>query len=410
MRIETTLVILFSVATAAAIAARWIKVPYTVALVLAGVALGASHLVEPPRLTHDLLFAAILPGLLFEAAFNMDVDEFIKNKMAITALAIPGVIVAIMLAGAGTAFAISAFAPELRFTLQQGLVFGALVAATDPIAVVAIFRELNVPVRLATLVEGESLMNDGTSIVLLALLLAAVSGTVTSTGRLSLQFVIVVGGGAFLGFALGTAASALIKRIDDAVIEITITMITAYGTFALAEQAGVSGVIATVVAAMYCGSHSRSVGMTRKTRYALAVFWEYVAFALNSVVFLLIGFEVSTARLLSAWSMICLAFVIVLAARAAVVFGVGAILSRSKERIPNSWLSVMTWGGLRGALSMVLALALPFDFPNRSLLITLTLGVVVLSILLQGLTMQAVLRRVGLAPARRSAKVSERRE
>jgi CPA1 family monovalent cation:H+ antiporter len=397
MHIETTLVILFSVATAAAIAAKWMKVPYTVALVVAGMVLGATHLIEPPRLTRELLFAAILPGLLFEAAFNIDVDIFLKTKIAITALAIPGVIVAILLAGTGTALAISGFAPNTGFTLQQGLVFGALVAATDPIAVVAIFRELHVPARLATLVEGESLINDGTSIVLLSLLLATVAGTVSSTGQLVLQFILIVGGGAFLGFALGTLASRLIAKIDDAVIEITITVITAYGTFALAEQAGVSGVIATVVAAMYCGTHGRSVGMSRKTRFALGAFWEYLAFALNSVIFLLIGFEVSASELFNAWKHILTAFLVVVIARAAVVFAVGGILSRSRERIPTSWLTVMTWGGLRGALSMVLALALPFDFPNRGLLITLTFGVVVLSILVQGLSMQLLLRRVGLA-------------
>lgn len=396
MHIETTLVILFSIATAAAIAARWIKVPYTVALVIAGMVVGATQLIEPPRLTHDLLFSVVLPGLLFEAAFNMDVDIFLKNKVTITALAIPGVIVAILLAGAGTALAISGFAPQTGFTLKQGLVFGALVAATDPIAVVAIFRELHVPVRLETLVEGESLMNDGTSIVLLSLLLAMVAGTGSSTGQLVLQFVIVVGGGAFLGFALGTIASRLIARIDDAVIEITITVITAYGTFALAEQAGVSGVIATVVAAMYCGAHGRSVGMSRKTRVALDAFWEYLAFALNSVIFLLIGAEVSASELLRAWPEIVIAFLVVVIARGAVVFGVGGLLSRTRERVPTTWLAVMTWGGLRGALSMVLALSLPYDFQNRDLLITLTFGVVVLSILVQGLTMQRLLRRVGL--------------
>ena len=223
MRIETTLVILFSVATAAAIAARWVKIPYTAALVIAGMILGSLRIVDPPRLTHELLFAVILPGLLFEAAFNIDVAVFLKNKLAITALAIPGVIVAILLAGAGTALAISGLSSHSGFTLQQGLVFGALVAATDPIAVVAIFKELRVPARLATLVEGESLMNDGTSIVLLSLLLAAVTGASSGMGHLVLQFILIVGGGGFLGFAAGTLASKLITRIDDAVIEITIT-------------------------------------------------------------------------------------------------------------------------------------------------------------------------------------------
>ena len=403
MTIETTLVILFSVATAAAITARRLKIPYTAILVIAGMLIGALGAVNPPRLTRDLLFAVILPGLLFEAAFNLDVGIFLRNKMAISALAIPGVIAAIFLAGAGTALAISGMSSHTGFTLEQGLVFGALVAATDPIAVVAIFKELHVPVRLATLVEGESLLNDGTSIVLLTLLLSAVTGESTGLGQLVLRFILIVGGGVALGFAAGAVASKLISRIDDAVIEITITVITAYGTFALAEQIGVSGVIATVVAGMHCGTYAWTESMSRKTRLALDAFWEYIAFALNSVVFLLIGFEVSTSALLAAWPEILLAFVVVVVARALVVYGVGGLLNRTRERIPSGWLAVMTWGGLRGALSMVLALALPFDFPNRDLLITLTFGVVLLSILVQGLTMQPLLRRVGLAPNGASA-------
>ncbi len=397
MTIETTLVILFSVAIAAAITARWLKIPYTAALVIAGMILGTLGAVNPPRLDRELLFAVILPGLLFEAAFNIDVGIFLKNKIAISALAIPGVIVAIFLAGAGTALAISALSSHKGFTLQQGLVFGALVAATDPIAVVAIFRDLHVPARLETLVEGESLLNDGTSIVLLTLILGAVGGGNPGMGPLALQFVLIVGGGGLLGFVTGALASKVISKIDDAVVEITITVITAYGTFALADQIGVSGVIATVVAGMFCGTYGWKQGMSRKTRLALDAFWEYMAFALNSVVFLLIGFEVSVSALLVAWPEILLAFIVVVVARAAVVYGVGGLLNRTRERIPSNWLSVMTWGGLRGALSMVLALALPFDFSNRDLLITLTFGVVVLSILVQGLTMQLLLRRVGLS-------------
>jgi CPA1 family monovalent cation:H+ antiporter len=396
MRIDTTLIILFSIATAAALAARWIKVPYTVALVVAGILLGSTNLISPPHLTHDLVFATILPGLLFEAAFNMDARVFLKNKLPIAALAIPGVVVAILIAGALTAAAIWETAPHAGFTLQQGFIFGALVAATDPIAVVAIFREVKVPLRLATLVEGESLLNDGTSIVLFTLLLAVSAGTATGAGSIILQFIIIVGGGGILGYVTGRLSSALIAKIDDAVIEITITMITAYGTFAVAEHVGVSGVIATVVAAMYCGTRGWEVGMSRRTKFALTAFWDYLAFALNSVVFLLIGFDVSGLDLLRAWPQILIAYIVVVVARAAVVFGVGALLGRTRERIPTSWLSVMTWGGLRGALSMVLALSLPFNFPNRSLLITLTFGVVVISILLQGITMERLLRAVGL--------------
>ena len=403
MPVENTLIILFSVATGAAITAQWLKVPYTVALVVTGMALGATDAIAPPHLTRELLFAVILPGLLFEAAFHIEVDAFVRNKMAITSLAIPGVIIAIVIGGAGTALALQQSSIDPTLTLGQGLVFGALVAATDPIAVVALFRELNIPVRLSTLIEGESLMNDGTAIVLLSLVLEAVTGQSSGARALVLQFLVIVLGGALLGVVTGLVASRLIARIDDAVIEITITMITAYGTFALAEQARISGVIATVVAAMLCGTHGRAQGMSRKTRFALGAFWEYLAFALNSVVFLLIGFEVHISTLLAAWPQILIAFFAILVARAIAVWGIGWLLSKSRERVPGSWLPVMTWGGLRGALSMVLALSLPLDFPNRDLLVTLTFGVVVLSIVVQGGTMKALLRRCGFAESPKAA-------
>ncbi|HST07025.1 MAG TPA: cation:proton antiporter, partial [Gemmatimonadaceae bacterium] len=163
MPVENTLIILFSVATGAAITARWLKVPYTVALVVTGMALGATDAIASPHLTRELLFAVILPGLLFEAAFHIEVDAFVRNKMAITSLAIPAVIIAIVIGGAGTALALEKSSSDPTFTLGQGLVFGALVAATDPIAVVALFKELNIPARLSTLIEGESLLNDGTA-------------------------------------------------------------------------------------------------------------------------------------------------------------------------------------------------------------------------------------------------------
>ncbi|MGI8510828.1 MAG: cation:proton antiporter [Gemmatimonadaceae bacterium] len=396
MTTETTLVALFSLATAVAIATRRLHVPYTVALVLAGLAVGVLHVIAPPHLTKELLFAVFLPGLLFEAAFNIDTREFMASKIAISLLAVPGVLIAVLLTGATTSIAFHLLDGSTRMTLQYSLVFGALVAATDPIAVVAMFKSLHVPSRLATLIEGESLFNDGTSVVFLGLLLSYVAGATSSVASLAVTFLIVAGGGVIAGLIVGVVASRTIRRINDPMIEITVSVIAAYGAFSLAEQFHVSGVIATVVAGMYTGFNLKRGGMEPATHVAAAAFWEYLAFALNSVVFLLIGFEIKISSLRAAWVQIVIAYVAVMLVRAIVMAGTHAAVGRTAERLPRGWATVLTWGGLRGALSMVLALALPFTFPNRNMLITLTFGVVLLSILVQGLSMAWVLRSLGI--------------
>ena len=179
-------------------------------------------------------------------------------------------------------------------------------------------------------------------------------------------------------------------------IEITLTTIAAYGSFVAAEQLGCSGVIATVTAGMLCGNYAARTGMSPSTRIAAETFWEYVAFALNSIVFLLIGFEVHAEDLLASWQAILVAYLAVTLGRGLVILGVSALLRRTRERIPWSWTAALTWGGLRGALSMVLALSLVADFPQRSLIVTMTFGVVLLTILIQGTTMGALLKRAGL--------------
>jgi CPA1 family monovalent cation:H+ antiporter len=274
------------------------------------------------------------------------------------------------------------------------LVFGGVIAATDPVAVTSLFRQLSAPRRLEVLVESESLLNDGTSIVFLGLILAYLTGDEPSAWLLPIDFLRTTVGGAAAGVAIGWGATHIIKQIDDAVIEITLTMIAAYGSFVVAEQFHCSGVIATVAAGVLCGNHGRTHAMTETTRQAVDSFWAWVAFALNSAVFILLGAAVPLGVLIATWPSIALAVVAVLAARAIVVFGTAALLRRTSERMPHSWSAVITWGGLRGALSMVLALALPESLPYRSLVVTLTAGVVLVSLVGQGLTMRPLLRRL----------------
>lgn len=407
MHFEIVFVTLFAVATAVALTARWLRAPYTVALVGAGLILGTAHAFQPPHLTKELLYAVFLPGLLFEAAFHLEFRRFWQNKIAIFALAVPGVVAAIAL----TAVILAPVADALHFvegfTLAHGFVFAALIAATDPIAVVALFKSLGAPKRLNVLVEGESLLNDGTAVVFFTLILGIVSGGRVSVAAAALDFVKVVGMGIFIGTAVGFAVSKVIQQVDDPMIEITLTTIAAYGSFVTAEQFHYSGVIATVVAGMLCGNYAARTGMSPSTRIAVESFWEYVAFALNSIVFLLIGFEVRIEALLASFRPILVAYAAVLIARAVLIYGVSALLRRSRESMPWSWSAVLTWGGMRGGLSMVLVLGLAPDFPHRELLITMTFGVVILSIVIQGLSMAPLLRRLSLVGSREEQREHE---
>ena len=396
MQTETILILLFSIAAAVAIAVRQLHVPYTVALVLTGLALGILNLFTPPHLTKALLFSVFLPGLLFEAAFHIEFREFWRNRLTIASLAVPGVAAAVALTTVILTPAVNTLHLAQHFTWQYALVFGALISATDPIAVVAVFRSLGVPRRLSVLLEGESLLNDGTAIVFFTLSLTLVTGVSVTSGQLATDFLKIVGFGGLIGTAVGLAVSQVIKQIDDAMIEITLTTIAAYGSFVTAEHFHCSGVIAVVAAGVLCGNYGARTGMSPSTRVAVETFWEYVAFALNSMVFLLIGLEVHFHAFLASWKVILVAYLVVTAGRALVIFVVSSLIRKTREKIPWSWSVVLTWGGLRGGLPMVLVLSLPYDFVHRELLITMTFGVVMISILVHGMTVSPLLRWLGI--------------
>jgi Na+:H+ antiporter len=396
MNIETAFILLFVVATAVAIAARRLRLPYTVALVLTGLILGSMNLFPAPHLTKNLLFSIFLPGLIFEAAFHIRWRDFRDNLIAILTLAVPGVIAATALVAFVLPTVFSTLGVTTEFGWRYALVFGALISATDPVAVVALFRTLGAPRQLTTLLDGESLLNDGTAIVFFSLSLSLVDGSATTAGQLTSQFAAIVGVGAGVGALIGATASLLMRQIDDPMIEITLTTIAAYGSFVTAEALHASGVIATVGAGMLCGNLGARAGMSASTRLASGTFWEYITFALNSIVFLLIGFEVHLPTLLSHWLPILMAYLVVTIGRALIITVGRTLLGLTRERFPWRWTVVLTWGGLRGALPMVLVLSLPDSFAHRELLISMTFGVAVISILVHGVTMSGLLRALGI--------------
>ncbi len=395
MNWPASFVLLLLIATVVSLVAERLRVPYTVALVVAGLGLGATHLFAAPTLTRELMFGLVLPALIFEAAFDLEMDEVRHDGVTLAALAVPGVVAAIVI----TAFALSpmlkAFdVPPWLIPARAGaVVFAALMSTTDPVAVVALFRQLEAPRRLQVIIEAESLFNDGTAIIFFTLALAT-SGVAVSASIVT-DFLYIIGASVIVGGVIGAASAETIRRVSEPRLEVLLTTFAAYGSFVAAQAVGASGVIATVVAGLLCGSRSGRRGMSAAARIATSTFWDYVAFTLNSFVFLSIGLMVKLPTLLASWRLIVGAFLIVTVARAVMTWGVAVVLP-PKLRLPRRWTAILSWGGLRGALSMVLALSIPESFPQRDLLITMTFGVVILSILIQGITVGPTLRWLGL--------------
>jgi CPA1 family monovalent cation:H+ antiporter len=391
---EAIVIVLLLTATLVALAVRRLRVPYTVALVIVGLLISVQ---APLKLapTPSLILGLLLPPLVFEAAFHINITELGRSVATIAALAVPGVIVTMLIVGGLVAGLTS-------LSLPAALVFGALIANTDPVAVVALFRTVGVPKRLTVLLESESLLNDGTGIVLFNLVLA-----VALTGQFSLlhglaAFVVVAGGGTLIGLALGWVTAQLIARIDDYLIETTLTTVLAFGSYLVAEQWGVSGVLAVVAAGLVMG-HLGPRGMSPTTRIVLHNFWEYVAFLANSAAFLLIGLQVSVAPLAANWRIVVVAVAAVLLARGVVIYGFTWILNHWVEPIPLPWQHVLTWGGLRGAINLALALSLPAALgAGREALQLMTFGVVLFTLLAQATTMSPLVRRLGITGRSRS--------
>ena len=385
---ETLIIELLLIVSLVAIAVRRLQVPYTVALVVVGLFLTAQSTLNI-ELTPELILTLFVPPLVFEAAFHLNLNELRRSMTTILVLAVPGVILTMLVVGGIVSFGAG-------LALPIALTFGALIAATDPIAVVSLFRQLGVPKRLAVLVEGESLLNDGTALVLFNLMLAMIATGKFNLAESLFDFLRISVGGLVIGLAFGWVISRLIARVDDYLIETTLTTVLAFGSYLLAEQLHFSGVLAVVAAGLVNGNLG-SQGMSPSTRIVLSNFWEYVAFLANSLVFLLIGLEVDLRALLDAWQPIAWAIAAVIAARVLVVYGLSFLARRWTEPVSMRWQHVMTWGGLRGALSLALALSLPASFgADRPILRTMTFGVVLFTLLIQATTMKPLIRRLGI--------------
>jgi len=384
--IEKITVLLMLIASAVAVLARRWRIPYTVGLVLIGLALSllSSTKIE---VSPQIILALLVPPLIFEAAFHLRWDALRRDFWLILLLAIPGVILTTLFVGWVVAWGTG-------LAIQAAMVFGALISATDPVAVVALFRRLGVPRRLQVLLEGESLFNDGTAIVMFNLMISiALAGQFNLASSIR-DFITVSGGGVLIGIALGMLASQLIARIQDPLVETTLTTALAFGSYLLAEYFHVSGVLAVAAAGITNGNAGPS-GMSATTRLVVFNFWEYAAFIANSFIFLLIGLTFDLSVMIANWQAIIWAILAALAARAASIYG----FSYFGREIPRKWKHILFWGGLRGAITLALALSLPETgvLANaRGTLQAMAFGVVLFTLLVQGSSTDWLVRRLQL--------------
>ena len=380
------------IAAIVSMTAQRLKIPYTVGLMLTGIVLAVSPFPSDDiEVTKELIFTIFLPPLIYEAAIHIKWRELLRDLPVILTFATVGVLLSAGITAAGMYY----FA---GWELQSAILFGVLIAATDPVSVITTFREAGVHGRLRLLVEAESLFNDGAAAVAFSIALAfATNGGITTSDTAQI-FLITVAGGILCGALVAGAMLVLAGRTDDHLVELTLTAVAAYGSFLLAEHFHLSGVLASLVAGLLTGNLGSLGSFTDKGHEAVVSFWDFIAFVVNSLIFMLIGIEVAYQNFTNLFFSIAVAIVLVLLGRAVAIYPLSALFLRSGLQISFNHQHILFWGGLRGALALALALGLPPEIPQRETIVAVAFGVVAFSIFAQGLTMISLLRKLKEIP------------
>lgn len=384
------LTVSLSVATISRLISWFRRIPYTLLLVIVGLGLAFVN-VRLVNLSPELILEIFLPPLLFEAAWNIRWRDLKDSLLPVGLFAVLGVIISIV----GVAFPVSQFT---GLSLPVALLLGASLSATDPVSVVALFRELGAGKRLTTIMEGESLFNDGVAVVAFLLLVGIPLGVSEFSVPATIsRFSIFVGVGVGVGCLVGYGISYLTQRFDFPLVEQSITLVSAYGTYLVVEELGGSGVIGVVTVGLILGNFGSRIGMNPRTRLIVSEFWEFLGFFVNSIVFLLIGDQINFSSIGKNFDLILISIASVVLTRAIVIYGLGN-LSNLFGGTPLNWrqLTVLWWGGLRGGVSIALALSVPVILQGRQEIIDAVFGVVLFTLLVQGLTTQFFLKKLDL--------------
>jgi len=381
--------VLLLVACLIAILTRRLGLPYIAGLVVAGFLIAFLPNSPDVQLSRGLIFNILLPPLVFEAALQLDWRRFRDDLPLTLTLAFIGVGIAALTVAAGMHWVIG-------WSWIGASLFGVLIAATDPVSVIASFREVRADRRVATVVEAESLLNDGVAAVGFAVLSAIAAGASPGAVNVIPTFIWTLGGGIVIGLAISAAILLIVGRTDDPLVEITLTTIAAYASFLIAEELHASGIISALAAGLVVGNLGWGAALSEEGKTRVHYAWEYFAFLANSLVFILIGLNSASLPLRQLGSVGAIAVALVLLGRAVSIYPLAAVFSSSRWKLPASYQHTLFWGGLRGALALALALAVPANVPERTAIIVTAFIVVAFSILVQGLTMPWLIKRLGL--------------
>lgn len=387
LSLDTFALLLIVTALVAMVTTR-LRVPYSVGLVLAGIALASLPLHATFPITQHVLFLVLLPPLVFETAYHMRWRTLRRDLPIVLTLATVGVVLAAVITAVGMHVLV-------QWGWTSALAFGMLIAATDPVSVIATFKEAKVGGRLQLLLVAESLLNDGTAAVGFSVALMPVTAANGAWEHLEPwgATLLVLGGSVFCGLVASWVALLLAKRASDHLLEITLATAAAYGSFLLAEYLDLSGILAALVSGLVCGNVGVLRALTPRGQAAISAVFEFMAFVANSLIFLFIGVQCATHPFWSLLVPVMAAIGLVVFGRAATVYGICACFAGTRWRVAHGHQHVLFWGGLRGALALALALGLPDSFPHRDAIIATAFAVVTFSIFVQGLTMAPLLRR-----------------
>ncbi|MGD0474324.1 MAG: sodium:proton antiporter [Candidatus Velthaea sp.] len=376
-------VALLAVALVVSAFADRIGVPYVVALLIVATPIDFPSF---NAFAPALLFV-FLPALIFEAAWNINAEALKRRWLAVTVLAVPGVLLTAAIVGGGLALA-----QQMPFV--PALLLGAILAATDPIAVIAVFRRLHVPHDLATIVEGESLFNDGAAIVLYGVVVGVLSGAggAPDPGTIAVTSLSVSLGGAAIGLVAAVLVALLLRGSDSPQLQVVGTIVAAFGSYLVADHFHLSGIFAAVVA----GIAMRAFPRFPSTAAVADVdgFWGVMAFLANALVFVLMGLRIEFARILHEPLLVAITLALVTAARLILAY---IVLPLAGAKIAPAWRSIIALSGMRGALSVALAIGLPADIPFRPQIVDTVFGVVFVTLVAQGLAIGPVISRRRLA-------------
>jgi CPA1 family monovalent cation:H+ antiporter len=381
--------LILAVGSAVAIAAKRVGVAYNVALVLVGLLLVVLRVLPAQPLDPEMILIGVLPVLIFEGALFANLDHLRESSKAVFTLAIPGVALALF----GTAIVATW---GLRLPFAVALLLGAILAITDTVSVLLAFRAVRVPYRLAAIMEGESLFNDGTALVLVATTAEIAIGAHAEPLSIAKSLLVAMGGGGLVGGAFGALGATVLRATPDHLTAVLVSIVVVFGASLFAESFHASPVIAVVMVGLALGrSARRSLPPSRVL--ALNGFWETMGFALNVLVFLLVGMQIDASSLLAEAPAILLALCATHIGRALAVYGsFAALRGLARERVPIAWQHVMVLGNIKGALSMAAVLALPESVPFKSRLIAIVFGVTFVTLVTQALPFPKLLRWLGV--------------